>query len=259
MTARRRLALALLIPVALIAFAGPLLLRADPLRQDLMAAMTPPGPVWLLGTDDLGRSLLARTVHAAGLSIGLAFGAVALAWGTGVLLGLLGAWRGGWAERAVLRGADTAMAFPGLLLTLLIAGLFGGGLTALVLGVAAAQLPHACRIAHAQAAGVVMRPHVQASRLAGLGAAAILVKDVLPPMLPQLLMQASLAVGGAVLTIAALGFLGIGLAPPTPEWGTMIAEAAPFIAEAPWMTLVPATLLVATVLGLNLLADGAAP
>jgi peptide/nickel transport system permease protein len=251
---RRIAGFVLLAPMLAFALCGPLLVQVDPLRQDLMAALSPPGADWLLGTDDLGRSVLARAVHAAGTSLGLAAACVVLAWGGGVALGLLAAWRGGWAAALVLRGADTVMAFPALLLTLLIAGLLGGGAAPLVLGVALAQLAPATRMAHALAAGAVALPYVQAARLAGLGTPVILAKDVLPPLLPQLLTQAAMAVAHAVLTIAGLGFLGIGLPPPVPEWGMMIAEAAPFLTEAPWAVMAPACLLVATVLGLTLLA-----
>lgn len=255
---KRLSACTLLAPLLALALFGPLLVQADPLRQDLMAALSPPGSGWLLGADDLGRSVLARAVDAAGTSLGLAAGCVVLGWGGGMALGLLAAWRGGWSAAIVLRGADAMMAFPGLLLTLLVAGLLGGGALPLVLAVALAQLPQATRTAHALAAGVVALPFVAAARLASVAPSVILAKDVLPPLLPQLLTQAAAALAQAVLTLAGLSFLGIGLPPPTPEWGGMIAEAAPFLAEAPWMAMAPAGLLVATVLGLNLLVDAPA-
>ncbi len=255
--ARRAAALLLLGPIMLLVMAGPALVRVDPLHQDLMAALTAPGPTWLLGTDDLGRSILARAAHAAHLSVGVALGSVGVAWGVGVALGLAAAWWGGVLDQAAMRVADTVMAFPGLLLTMLVAGLWGGGAGAIVVGIALAQWPQAARVSRALAAGSIGLPYVQAARLAGLGAGTILMKDVLPPLLPQLLTQAALSVAHAVLTIAALGFLGIGLPPPTPEWGTMIAEAMPFMAEAPWTVAVPASLLAATVLGLTLLAEDA--
>jgi len=255
MSARTRYAgPALLLPALLLAAAAPLL-EADPLQQSLAASLTPPGQAWLLGTDELGRSLLARLAHATYVSAGVGLLCVAVAWGCGVALGVAAAWRGGWPEGLVLRAADTLMAIPGLLLTLIVAGLLGGGIGVLVLGIALAQLPHAVRTSRALAAGVLARPFVQAARLVGLSSAAILVRDVLPLVLPQLLTQAALAVASAVLTIAALGFLGIGIHPPTPEWGMMIAEGTPYLAEAPWVVLAPASLLVLSVLGLVLLAD----
>jgi len=244
----------LLLPAVLLGLGG-VGAGGDPLHQDLMAALSPPGSGWLLGTDELGRSLLLRLAHATRVSAGLALFCVALAWCGGVALGLAAAWRGGWANQVVLGGADTLMAFPGLLLTLLVAGLLGGGVVALVAGVALAQLPQAVRMSRALADGVLARPFVQASRLVGLSAPGILWRDVVPLLLPQLLTQAALSVAQAVLTIAALGFLGIGVHPPTPEWGMMIADGAPHLAEAPWVVLVPAGLLVTSVLGLVLLAE----
>jgi peptide/nickel transport system permease protein len=258
MTLRRRVGLALLGCVVAFGVLGPPLIAADPVHQDLLATLAPPGGGWWFGTDDLGRSILARTAAATGRSAGLATVCVALAWGIGAALGLAGAWWGGVGERIVLAVADVGMAFPGLLLTLLLVGLLGGGLGALLLGVSLAQGPFAIRSAHALAAGLVARPWVQAARHAGLGAPGILLRDVAPLLLPQMLTQAAFAVAGAVITIGALGFLGIGLSPPTPEWGMMIAEGAPYLADAPWMVAVPASALAAMVLGLILLADAPA-
>lgn len=246
----------LLAPALVLGLVGPIL-AADPLRQELMAALSPPGADWLFGADDLGRSVLARVAHATRVSAGLALLCVAIAWGGGALVGLAAAWRGGWAEALVLRAADTLMALPGLLLTLIVAGLLGGGMVALVAGVAVAQLPVAMRMSRALAAGVVARPFVQAARLAGLPVPGLLLRDVLPLMLPQMATQAALSVAQAVLSIAALGFLGIGIHPPTPEWGMMIAESVPTLSEAPWAVLAPAALLVSSVLGLVLLAENA--
>ena len=256
--ARQAVSIVLLAPVAALVVLSPALVHADPLHQDLMASLVSPGADWLLGTDELGRSVLARVAFAAHLSVGLAFTSVLAAWVVGMALGMVAAWCGGRIEQIAMRGADTMMAFPGLLLTLLVAGLLGGGLGAVVLGTALAQWPQAARTTRALAAGAVRHPHVEAARFAGLGAGIILTKDVLPPLLPQLLTQAALSMAHAVQTIAALGFLGIGLAPPAPEWGTMIAESASFLTEAPWIVAAPACLLVTTVLGLTLLAEEAA-
>ncbi len=232
-------------------------LTPDPLHQDLMGALSPPGTAWLLGSDELGRSVLARLGHATRVSAGLALLCVAIAWGGGTLLGVAAAWRGGWAEAVALRGADTLMAMPGLLLTLIVAGVLGGGMVALVAGVAVAQLPVAVRMSRALAAGVVAKPFVQAARLAGIPVPGLLARDVLPLVLPHLATQAALSVSQAVLSIAALGFLGIGIHPPTPEWGMMIADSVPYLSEAPWAVLAPASVLVASVLGLTLLAESA--
>ena len=248
--------LLLLVPALLLGMVGPGLVP-DPLRQELVAALSAPGGDWVLGTDELGRSVLARLAHATRVSAGLALLCVAIAWGGGTLLGIVAAWCGGWAEAVVLRAADTLMALPGLLLTLIVAGLLGGGLVALVAGVAVAQLPVAMRMSRALAAGVVARPFVQAARLAGIPVPELLLRDVLPLLLPQLATQAALSVAQAVLSIAALGFLGIGIHPPTPEWGMMIAESVPYMHEAPWAVLAPAGMLVASVLGLVLLAERA--
>jgi ABC-type dipeptide/oligopeptide/nickel transport system permease subunit len=254
--AKLRAGLGLAAGIAAFAVLGPFVVQADPDQQSLAAALTPPGEAYWLGADHVGRSLLARLAHGAWRSLGLAIFCVAAAGAVGVLAGLASAWRGGWVEIAVMRGADLVMAFPGLLLALLLAGLLGGGAGPLALGLTISQWPQFARVTRAAAASALTRPHVEAAALAGHSGWFILTRHVLPPLLPQIAAIASLSVGTAVLSIASLGFLGIGLQAPTAEWGAMVNETLPYHEEAPLLVWAPSLAIFVSVLALHLLGEG---
>jgi peptide/nickel transport system permease protein len=247
-----RVGAALVVAVATLAVLGPLLVSTDPLAQDLTLALASPSAERPLGTDPLGRDVLARVVHGAPRSVGLAVGCVALATITGLMFGLVSAFAGGWIDVAVMRLADLTLAFPGMLLALSLAGLVGGGIAPMAIGLTLTYWPQYARIARAIALGTLAEPHVEAARLAGFGPLAILSRHVIPPVLAQTLVLATLGVGTAVMSLSALGFLGLGLRPPTPEWGAMIAESLPYLTEAPIQVAAPCLGVFATVLGFTL-------
>jgi len=258
MNRKLRVGLGLAALVALFTVAAPLLVRADPDQQSLSAALTAPGEAYWLGADQLGRSLLSRLAHGAWRSLGLALTCVTVAGSIGVAAGLTSAWCGGWIEGLVMRTADLVMAFPGLLLALLLAGLLGGGVWPLALGLTVAHWPQFARVTRAAAASVLVRPHVEAASLTGHSPWFILTRHVLPSIAGQIAAMASLGVGTAVLSIASLGFLGIGLQAPTAEWGAMINDALPYHEEAPLLVWAPSLAIFVSVLALHLLGDGLA-
>ena len=225
--------------LVLLAVVGPMVLTEDPLRQDLLATLDGPGGHWLLGSDHLGRSELARLVHGARLSLALATGGVVLSLATGTALGLLAAWCGGWSEAAIMRLAEITLAFPTILLVLLLTAFLGGGALGAVIALAASQWCEACRVVHGAARAVLSQPFVEATRLLGRGTTFVLWRTVLPAVRPHLAVLMGLGFASAILYISTLGFLGIGVFPPTPEWGAMIAEAMPYIGEAPHLLIVP--------------------
>lgn len=251
---RRVLGAGLIVAIALFALLGPVLIAADPVSQDLSAYLLPPSAEHPLGTDHLGRDLLARLAHAARLSLGLAILSVLSAAIPGVALGLLAAARGGLADRALATLADATMALPGLLLILLVAGLAPGQAWPLWLGLSVALWVEYFRLTRATAATLFASPQVEASRLLGFGPLYVLRRHVLPVLAPLLLTVAGFGVAGAVIAIGSLGFVGIGLRPPTPEWGLMLTELLPHYDEAPWALAAPAAMLFLTLLGLQLLA-----
>lgn len=244
----------LVVLVAGFALAGPLLVQADPARQDLSRTLMPPSAEALLGTDHLGRSVLARLAHAARLSVLLAAASVVAAALPGVGLGLLAAWRGGWADRLLVLLADVVLALPGVLLVLLLVALAPGAAWALFLGLSLAGWVEWFRVVRATGGAVLASPAVEADRLLGFGWAHVLRRHVLPPLGPLLGTLAAFAMGNAVLAIGVLGFVGIGLQPPTADWGGMMTEGLPYYDEAPVALLAPALCLFLLLLGLQAVA-----
>lgn len=254
----RALGLVLVGAVLAFALAGPLLVEVGPARQNLSHALHPPSAEYWLGADHLGRSVLSRLAHAARLSVLLAALSVAVAAVAGVGLGLLAAWSGGWTDRLLAALADAVLALPGLLLVLLLAALAPGSYAALFLGLSLAAWVEWFRVSRAAGAAVLASPAVEAARLLGFGWGHVLRRHVAPELGPLLGTLAAFGMANAVLAVGALGFIGVGLRPPTAEWGLMMTELLPHYDEAPVALIAPAACLFALVLGLQLLAGRAA-
>ena len=223
-----------------VAFVGPSLLSIDPLDQELSAAMTPPGGDWLLGTDQLGRSILARTVAGGRLSLEVAVIASVATAGLGTALGLLAAELRGVPRRLLIGFTDTVYACPALLLILLATELLNGGIWTVLLGLILTRWPAYARLCHPLAQAALAAPDAEASRLLGFGPVYRLRHHAWPSVARPVASLAALQLGSNLLTVASLGFLGIGVLPPQPEWGAMIAEALPYIQDAPYMLAAPA-------------------
>jgi peptide/nickel transport system permease protein len=251
---RRLIGLGCLAAAAMFALLGPSLSGVDPFAQDLSRSLAPPGADYMLGADVLGRDLLSRLAHAAQLSLGLAVLSAASAAVPGVLLGVLAAWAGGWTERALAMLADAAVSIPGLLLVLLFATLAPGAKWALYVGVALVLWVEYFRVCRAAARPVLAGDAVQASRLLGFNRLYLFRRHVWPALAPLLTTLFALSVAQAVLAIAALGFISVGVRPPTPELGLMMTEALPHYREAPWLLLAPVVVLMLVVTGMMLLA-----
>ena len=207
--------------------------------------------------DLAGRSVLARLAHAARLSLGLALLAALTAAVPGVLLGVAASWRGGRIERALVMLADAVLSVPGLLLVLLFAALAPGRHWALYIGLSLSLWVEYFRVCRAASRQVLASDAVQASRLLGFGAGYVLRRHLLPALAPVLGTLLAFSAAQAVLALAALGFIGVGLQPPTPELGLMMTEFLPHYEEAPWLIAAPVALLMAVVLGMMLVAgDG---
>lgn len=247
---------AALLALVLLVAALPLALDLDPARQDLAATLAGPSAAYPLGTDHLGRDMLARLAHGARLSLALALLCVGAAALGGTALALAAAWFGGWVDRALSLVADAVLALPGLLLILLLAALAPGRPAYLALGIALTLGVELFRFARAHALESLAEPAVEASRLLGFGAVHALRRHVWPTLAPRLATLAAFGVATAVATLATLGFIGAGFAPPTPEWGTMTSELLPYWREAPWLILQPVIAMTATI-GACLLLAGA--
>ncbi|MCW8084021.1 ABC transporter permease [Sabulicella glaciei] len=253
MSGARGLGAALLLLLGGLALLGPSLLP-DPALQDLRSALQPPGTTWWLGTDHLGRSVLARAAHALRFSLTLAATAVGIAVLLGTGLGLLAASLGGLADRALAALGDATLALPGLLLVMVVVAFAPGEILPLSGGVALAQWVHFFRVARAEARRVLALPHAEAARVLGFGPDYVLRRLVLPELRPILLTLVGFGLGTAVLQVAALSFVGVGVRPPTPELGSMTTELLPYLPEAPVQALVPAVLVAMLVLGFQLLS-----
>ncbi|CAX55253.1 ABC transporter, permease protein [Erwinia pyrifoliae Ep1/96] len=244
----------LLLLLGIFAFILPLLWPQDPLRQQLMLALQWPGPDAPLGYDHLGRSLFARLTAAIRLSLGLALIAVLSALIPGIFLGVLAAWRGGVVDRAVSLLADAFLALPGLLLVLLLTALVPDSALMLYIGISLLLWVEYFRLSRAIARPLLMSPAVQASRLLGFSPWLIFRRHLWPEMAPLVLTVAAFGAASAVMAIAALGFVSVGVRPPTPELGLMMTELLPYYEEAPYALLQPVVVVFLLVLSLLLLA-----
>lgn len=242
---------ALLGGVVAFGLVGPFV-AGDPLVQDLSAALEGPSAAHPLGTDQFGRDMLARLAHATRISLGFALLAALVAAVPGVLLGLLAAWSGGFVDRGLAALADGVMALPGLLLVVLFAAFAPGEFLPLYIGLSLALWVEYFRVTRGLAVSLLAQPAVEAARLFGFGPWHVLWHHILPELGPLLMTLLAFSAAAAVAAISALAFVGIGMRPPTPEWGSMMTEMLPFHAEAPMQVLLPALLLALTVLGLQL-------
>jgi len=242
-------------------FADVLALHS-PIEQFREHFLVPPvwqeGGQWLfpLGTDDVGRDMLSRLIYGARLSIIIGFSVASLALLTGTTLGLTAAFAGGIVDILIMRIMDILLVFPSLLLAIVIVAILGPGLFNAMLAVVVVTLPGYTRLARASALSELARDYVTASRSAGASTLRLMFDTVLPNCVAPLIVQVSLGFAVAILDAAALGFLGLGAQPPTPEWGTMLSGALQFYQRAWWVLALPGFAILFTVLAFNLVGDG---
>lgn len=250
-------AFALLALFVLAALLGPLIVPHDPLATDAANALKPPSPRHWFGTDDLGRDVFARVVVATRLDLLISVSAVALSFVAGSALGSLAGFYGGWTDRIVSRVLDTLMAFPLFVLAMGIVAALGNSVGNIVLATAIVNLPFYARLSRTEVNIRREAGFVQAARLSGTSDLTILATQIFPNALPPMMVQISLNLGWAILNAAGLSFIGLGVRPPTPEWGIMVAEGARFIVSGEWwLALFPGAALMLAVFTFNMLGDG---
>lgn len=248
---------ALFLLLVVCALIGPFLVPFDPLASDTAAALAPPSATHLFGTDQLGRDIFSRVVVATRLDMAIAIFSVALVFVLGGIAGVAAGFFGGWTDRIVGRLADTIMAFPLFVLAMGIVAALGNTVTNIVLATAIVNFPLYARVARAEALVRRNAGYVQAARLTGNGELRVLITTILPNILPIMAVQMSLTMGYAILNAAGLSFIGLGVRPPTPEWGIMVAEGATTIVSGEWwVALFPGLALMLAVFCFNLLGDG---
>ncbi len=251
------LAFFMLLVLVLAALIGPFVVPYDPLASDTMSALKPPSAAHWFGTDQLGRDIFSRVVVATRLDMAIAVFSVALVFAAGGIAGIAAGFFGGWTDRIVGRICDTIMAFPLFVLAMGIVAALGNTVTNIVIATAIINFPLYARVARSEAAIRRQAGFVQAARLTGNSEWRILLTQILPNILPIMMVQMSLTMGYAILNAAGLSFIGLGVRPPTSEWGIMVAEGATFIVSGEWwIALFPGLALMFAVFCFNLLGDG---
>jgi peptide/nickel transport system permease protein len=263
--------LAIVVAFVAVSLAAPLLRPFDPLRGELRMRNVP--PTWTLsadelaarglsrasfpfGTDAQGRDLVARVLHGGRISLRVGLIAVTVAAVLGTLFGLLAGYLGGWVDTVVVWAVDILLAFPGILLAIAIVAALGQSLTNALIAISITQVPIYVRVVRSVTLSLRSTEFVHAAEALGAPTARIVLRHVLPNGLSPLMVQLTLSIGVAILDVAALGFLGLGARPPTPEWGAMISDGFARFRLAPWQSIVPGIAIFTSVVGFNLLGDG---
>jgi len=250
-------AFALFVIIILLALFGPWIVPFDPLASDTAAALKPPSAKHWFGTDQLGRDVFSRVIVATRLDVFIAVASVALVFFMGGLAGVAAGFFGGWTDRIVGRIADTIMAFPLFVLAMGIVAALGNTVGNIILATAIVNFPLYARVARAEASVRREAGYVQAARLSGNSEMRVVLGHVLPNIMPIMVVQMSLTMGYAILNAAGLSFIGLGVKPPMPEWGIMVAEGAAFMVSGEWWTaFFPGLALMTAVFCFNLLGDG---
>jgi peptide/nickel transport system permease protein len=252
-----RVGLFIIVVVMLVGVLAPVVNPYDP-RTDSDLANARLAPSWEhpFGTDRLGRDVLQRIVHGTRISLIIGFVVVFVSGSIGTTLGLIAGYSSGWVDSLIMRLLDVLLAFPAILLAISIVAVRGPGLTNTILAVAIVGIPGYARVVRSMVLSLRERDYVDAARMIGAGDGRIMFGHILPNSVTPIIVQATLGVGGAIIFAAALGFLGLGVQPPTPEWGVMIADGLPFLRQQPNLVFFPGMAIMITVLGFNLLGDG---
>jgi dipeptide transport system permease protein len=249
----------LLVAIALLA---PLIAPHQPFTQYRDALLLPPawqdGGSWSfpLGTDPVGRDILSRLIYGSRFSLFIGVVVVTLSLTGGIVMGLIAGFFRGWVDVVIMRIMDVVLAFPSLLLALVLVAILGPGLINAMIAISLVLQPHFVRLTRAAVLTEKGKDYVVAAKVAGAGPFRLMTRTILPNCLAPLIVQATLSFSTAILDAAALGFLGMGAQPPTPEWGTMLAEAREFILRAWWVVTFPGLAILITVLAINLVGDG---
>ena len=253
---------ALVALLVLAAIFAPVLAPHDPLEQDLMSAQLPPAwmtggePAYLFGTDSLGRCVLSRLIYSARTAVVVALIAATLAATIGVALGLFAGSFGGWVDQFISRLIDVWMAFPPVLLSIVLAAVIGAGLTSVIAAIVVVDWTRFARVIRAETMVQLTRDYAAAARVIGLTRVKLLRLEILPNLVPLLVTLLAVEMGIAILVEVILSFVGISVAGDTPTWGSMIAEGRQIVYQAPWIMALPIVCIITSVIGLNLFGDG---
>ena len=238
------------------ALAADLMSPYSPSHQDYTAVLHAPSPAHPMGTDELGRDVLSRVIHGSRVSLQAGFVAVALATLAGIVIGLPAGYCGGKVDELLMRLVDAVYSFPALLLALAITAALGPGIVNVMIAVGVVYMPVFARLVRAQVLSVREREFVLAARMIGARPGRIMLRHIWPNVTAAIIVQASLSVSFAIIVEASLSFLGVGVQPPTPSWGSMLRTGYQYMDIAIWLSIFPGMVIFVTVLGLNFLGDG---
>lgn len=242
--------------IVLLALIGPLFVPYDPVEQHLLDQFTPPSGRYLLGTDEFGRDLLSRIIAGSRTSLTVGLCSVLFAMVLGVPIGILAGLKGGFVDAAVTRVVDILMAFPILILGLVMRGIFGGGLANLVLAIGIALVPRFVRIARAPSIALREVEFTEAARACGAGDLRIMLRHLMPNIIGTISVMATLWIAVAIRTEAGLSFIGVGIPPPLPSWGSMVRTGIDSFTNAPWVSLFPGLSIFLAIIFFNMVGDG---
>lgn len=238
------------------ALAAPLLAPYDPLKQELRNKLAPPSSDHLLGTDPFGRDTLSRLIYGARISLFISIGAITVAALVGIIAGLLAGFYGSWVNAIIMRFVDTLMSIPMILLALLVAALLGGGVFNVIMALGVAMVPIYARLMCGQVLAVREQDYILASRSMGASNFRILWRHILMNAFPPIIVVITMQVGTAILAEAGLSYLGIGITPPTPSWGSMVSNGFPYLLTNPLLSFVPGVAIMIVVFAFNMVGDG---
>ncbi len=242
--------------VCLLAILAPLIAVHDPLEQNILFRLKPPSAEHWMGTDYYGRDIFSRLLHGARISLVIGLLAIGVAMIIGSFIGLVAGYRGGRTDIIMMQTMDVLLAFPSLILGLIVVAMLGPSITNLVIAIALTAIPPFARIARAPTIAVKEREFVEAGRALGYSDLRLMLGHILPNILPEILVMGSLWLATAIRVEASLAFIGLGVAPPTATWGGMIREGFENILDSLWLTLFPSIAILVVVFALNLLGDG---
>ena len=256
---RNRMAMAsavILLAIVLIAIFAPWVAPHNPAKSSLRAILKPPSAMYWLGSDDLGRDVASRLIHASRLSLMASVQAVAIALVIGLPLGLISGYLGGWIDTIISRFNDALMSFPALILAVVIVGLLGPSLSNAMTAIGLVYAPRIMRVVRGSTLSVREEVYIRAARATGCGDARIIFRHVLPNVMGPLVVQVTVLMGQALLAEAGLSFLGLGAQPPLASWGAMLGTAFPYMQQSPVPTIAAGVVISVTVLCFNLIGDG---
>ncbi len=256
LTPSAKLGAALLAVIVVAALVPPLFTRADPEEVDIISRLAPPSRAHPLGTDNIGRDLLARLVYGSRVSLLVSLISVSGAVLIGVTLGLLAGYYGRWAEAGIMRTVDVFLAFPAILLALALVAVLGAGVPSVISALVLVFWTQYARVVHGATLAEKEKTYVEAARASGAGDGRILARHILPNVISPIIILATLGMGTAVVAESTLSFLGMGVQPPTPSWGWTLAFGTRYLRDAPHIATFAGLAIMATVLGFNLLGDG---